>query len=145
MLIVCGVDATSPSEEAARRAVEYANRLGAELHVVHSVHIPPAVYASFASVPTGTGAYEVAARDEVWSRIGPILDEASTQPKRVDLRGYPAETLAAYAESVDADLVIVGSRRRGDFKSLLLGSTSHGIAHLAPCDVLIALGPEDEE
>ena len=40
-----------------------------------------------------------------------------------------------------ADLVVLGSRGMGTFKSLLLGSVSDGVAHHAPCPVLIARGP----
>jgi len=34
-------------------------------------------------------------------------------------------------------LLVVGSRGRGDFTSLLLGSTSHQCAHHATCPVVI--------
>ncbi len=58
--------------------------------------------------------------------------------KRVDLNGYPADALVEYAGGVGADLIVVGSRGRGELAALLLGSTSHRILHLATCDVLVA-------
>lgn len=42
----------------------------------------------------------------------------------------------------DADLVVVGSRGLGGFKSLLLGSVSHQIVQHAPCPVVIHRAPE---
>jgi nucleotide-binding universal stress UspA family protein len=56
----------------------------------------------------------------------------------VDLDGYPPDAIAGYADEVGADLIVVGSRGRGGVASLILGSTSHRLIHIAKTDVLIA-------
>ena len=47
----------------------------------------------------------------------------------------PAAALIAAAEH--ADLLVVASRGRGGFASLLLGSVSEQLAHHAPCPLTI--------
>lgn len=52
------------------------------------------------------------------------------------LRGAPAATLVDLLDR--ASLVVVGSRGRGGFRGLLLGSVSQALLSHAPCPVLVA-------
>jgi nucleotide-binding universal stress UspA family protein len=63
---------------------------------------------------------------------------------KVDLDGYPPDTLSSYATEVEAELLVLGTRGRGELASLILGSTSHRALHLATCDVLV-VKPGDRE
>jgi nucleotide-binding universal stress UspA family protein len=56
------------------------------------------------------------------------------------VQGAPAQGLLELAR--DAELVVVGSRGHGGFKSFLLGSVSQKVVHHAPCPVVVV--PEDE-
>lgn len=49
------------------------------------------------------------------------------------LKGDPARAILDYAEQIDADMIVIGSRGLGDFSSLMLGSVSHKVAHDAKC------------
>lgn len=51
--------------------------------------------------------------------------------------GDPAEAILEVAESVGADLIVVGARGLGLVGRFLRGSVSTKVAHHSPCDVLI--------
>jgi nucleotide-binding universal stress UspA family protein len=53
------------------------------------------------------------------------------------LVGEPAKQIVDYANSIDADLIVVGSRGHGAISSALLGSVSRGILHAAKRPVLV--------
>jgi nucleotide-binding universal stress UspA family protein len=79
--------------------------------------------------------------DEILARI---VDDVLPLEQRdsVELRtvvGPPAEVL--HGQSLDAALLVVGSRGRGGFTSLLLGSVSQQLAQHAPCPIVIIPPP----
>jgi nucleotide-binding universal stress UspA family protein len=51
--------------------------------------------------------------------------------------GNPVNVIAETAADVGADLVVVGTRGHNLAGRLMLGSVSSGVAHRAPCDVLV--------
>lgn len=133
MVVVVGIDETERAPTVLRHAMEEAERRGAELHAVHVFH-PPVMYFE---VPVDVQALQTAQERQVWERLDPILAQSSVPTKRVALEGYPPDTLVAYAKEVGASLIVVGTRGRGDFAALVLGSTSHRVLHLAGCNVLV--------
>ena len=56
---------------------------------------------------------------------------------RNTLFGYAAREIVDYAKAEDVDVIILGSRGRGDLAGLVLGSTAHKVIHLADRPVLI--------
>jgi nucleotide-binding universal stress UspA family protein len=51
--------------------------------------------------------------------------------------GYAAREIVNDAQEVDADVIVMGSRGRGDIAGLLLGSTAHKVIHLSDRPVLV--------
>jgi nucleotide-binding universal stress UspA family protein len=71
-----------------------------------------------------------------------IPPEVKAQVLVVD--GSPAEALLEQARTGGHDLIVVGSRGRGDAGSLLLGSVSHAVLHHSRVPVLIVHVPSVE-
>ena len=88
----------------------------------------------------------VVAEDESGNRIdgNGVLDKARRRLVRRQLRaryiepgGDAGRTLLETAESIGADLVIVGRRERNALRRLWLGSVSARVVRRAECDVLV--------
>lgn len=141
MTIVVGTDGSEHSLAAVRRAVDFAEAWGGDLHIVHVVHIPTSLLGALSQVPADLMSLEKAQRQMVWEAVDPLVAGTVVEVHRVDLDGYPADAIVDYAKGVKANLIVVGSRGRGELAALVLGSTSHRIVHLASCDVLVVKGP----
>ena len=133
MTVVAGVDDSPMSVEVATRAFEQARWRGDDVHLVHVTYLP---YVA-TEVPVNWEEVAEAERKSVWSGLEEAIAGADVPVERIDLDGYPADGLVMYANDVGAGLLVVGTRGRGEFASLILGSTSHRAIHLADCDVLV--------
>jgi nucleotide-binding universal stress UspA family protein len=133
--IVVGVDGSKGSIAALKFAIEEARVRGSKVKAVAAWEVQVPVYGGgFVPLPLDRGTYEQTARDA----LNVSLDQAGTSGVSVTpivREGQPADVLAAEAQG--ADLLVVGSRGRGGFKGLLLGSVSQQCAHHAPCPVAI--------
>ena len=67
----------------------------------------------------------------------PSRRSAGLRPQTQMLRGETVDELVAYADTIDADLIVVGSRGHGTIASALLGSVSRGVLSEARRPVLI--------
>lgn len=138
--IVVGVDGSAPSDAALSWALAEAALRGAEVVAVHALATPPVVAPLPRDGELGPGRFEAAARRLVTDALarcpGHTLVPVGT---RVVFGAAPAVLVA---ESAGADLLVLGTRGRGGFQGLLLGSTGYGCLHLSPCPVVLLHGPE---
>jgi nucleotide-binding universal stress UspA family protein len=142
--IVIGTDGSEDAIVAARRAVGVL----APDAVVHLICVaePPAIvtagmesgFAGGFATPealdaawSGVTGDATAALEQTVSALGPVNVETSVE------RGDPGATLCERAGTLDADVLVVGSRGRGAIRRALLGSVSTYVVHNAPCAVLV--------
>ena len=138
--VVVGVDGSPASVEAIAFAFEWASLHGVGLTALHAWHseyydqvggkggaIPPSVEADLFEGDERRVLSEALAG---WREKVPEVDV-----RELVVHQHPAEALMT--ASVGARLVVVGSRGRGGFRSLLLGSVSHAVLHHATSPVAV--------
>ncbi|MGW6704613.1 universal stress protein [Streptomyces sp. NPDC054956] len=132
--VVVGVDGSPASYEALRWAVRHARLIGATVDAVAAYDVPGAVGWSAPAVDAGFD--EGSARQDLANETQKVLVEVGGVPLEQHLvRGGAADALIEASRG--AELLVVGSRGRGGFASLLLGSVSHQCATHADCPVVI--------
>lgn len=133
--IVVGIDGSDNARRALQWAVDEATMRDAALEVVHSWHTPAvAGYPYVAAFDPAD--FEEVAHATVEAALAGVDTTGLPHPiERVVRQGGAASVLLTAAKG--ADLVVVGSRGRGGFAELLLGSVSHQVAQHADCPVVI--------
>ncbi|MEX1043540.1 MAG: universal stress protein [Acidimicrobiia bacterium] len=143
MSIIAAVDGSPVGRNVLSKAVEQARLTNTKLHVVHVFQPPTVVYGMAGTYIFDEQALAESEQKAVWEAVGPQLAETGVEWVRADLSGYPPTAITEYAKDVDATLIVIGTRGHGEFRSLVLGSTSHGVIHDSPCDVLVVKQPEE--
>ncbi|GAA1071741.1 universal stress protein [Nocardiopsis composta] len=137
--IVVGVDGSELSDAALRFALDEAARTGSELTVVHAWHPPVPYYTDtfIASVDFDRDTFLLRTREAVQASVDKARTEAGADvPVHVSLvEDQPAHALLTAGE--DADMIAVGSRGRGGFRGLLLGSVSQSLLHHTEVPVVV--------
>lgn len=136
-----GYDGSPEAESALQCARSIARSTGAQLYVrgVVDDRLPPIAYTGFARVSDFDleGAVETGV-EELHERTVRAARAADPSAEADVMRGRPADRLAA----LDADLLVVGSRRWGPTDRLGLGSTAATLLHdVARCPVLVVPRP----
>lgn len=136
--IVVGVDGSESSRLALAWAMDQAALRSGKLTAVLAWQLP------LIGIP---GAFD---NDEVEQSAKNVLGgelAAIPRPDNVEVdalvaQGDPSEALIHFCEQCGADLLVLGSRGRGGFRELRLGSVSGECATHAPCSVTIVKGSQ---
>jgi nucleotide-binding universal stress UspA family protein len=133
-LVVVGVDGSPEAAIALEIAIEEARLRQARLHVTYA-------YPALASPLTGTTGhdyYEQTEHDahDVLERAAAAAPEiADLDVEWLGVPGNPAQVLIEASRT--ANLLVVGSRGRGGFLGLMMGSVSTQCVHHSHCPVLV--------
>lgn len=135
--VVVGIDGSDSSKTALRWAAEEAKAHDTELTVA-SIWTPlPAAVAPYDSTGLGPGLDpERLAAAILDDTVEEVLSGYSRLALRREVRGgNPARVLIDLSDG--ADVLVVGSRGRGGFVGMLLGSVSQHVAAQADCTVVV--------
>lgn len=136
--VVVGVDGSATSERALALAFDEACWRNAPLVAVHSWS-DDEFTGYYGTLPLAVDWDEIEADEQrlLAERLAGWQEKyPDVKVERVVVRDRPRHQLLAW--STQAQLVVVGSRGRGGFTGLLLGSTSQALVHHAQCPVMIA-------
>lgn len=134
--IVVGVDGSPGADAALDWAADEARRRETSLLAVCAYHEAPGVSGggpAAAGALAGLRESLATAAEDVLEHAERAVDEVGVSTLAV--HGHPAEALLTAAG--DAELLVVGSRGRGGFASLVLGSVSQHCAARAPGVVVV--------
>ncbi len=134
--IVVGVDGSPEADGALAFALEEARLRNATLRIVCAWEPPSAAYAGEAFAATADIFVEAEQRAEtvLRSALGQV-EGSGVETEAIAQEGGAASVLAE--QSAGALLLVVGSRRHGAAKRLLLGSVSTDLAHHVACPLAI--------
>jgi len=142
-MIVVGVDGSEGGAAALQFAAAEAALRKTPLRAVSAWEIPTAVYTAGTAPPVDPATLELFRQ-----RAEQLTEEAvatvkglqpSVEVEGVSGAGQPADVLLA--QGADAELIVVGRRGLGGFRSLLLGSVSQQVVQHATCPVVVVQHP----
>lgn len=135
--ILIATDGSESAMEAVDFGIELALEQGAAVTFVHAtMPIEWAVY-PFGPLDAIPSAAPPAEEDEALRAALQRAEAKGVPALPVAVLGDPVTEVTAYAESMNADLIVVGSRGLGGVTSALLGSVSKGVLKHAGCPVLV--------
>jgi len=130
----------SPS---AREAVAFGLELAEQGAEAVFVHVAPAldVLPMTGFGMTGAMAHTISAHDRAsLEEAATLAAERGVSARTELLSGNVVDEIVAYADAIDADVIVVGSRAHRAVASAFLGSVSQGVLHEARRPVLVVRG-----
>jgi nucleotide-binding universal stress UspA family protein len=137
--ILIATDGSSSALQAVEFGLELAEEHRAEpifVHVAPAADVLPVTGFALAgpvSVPHELGEHDRSSLEEALE----LAERRGIEARSRLLVGGAARQIVAYADEIDADLIVVGSRGLGAIGSTLLGSVSRKVLHDANRPVLI--------
>jgi nucleotide-binding universal stress UspA family protein len=133
--ILLGVDGSEHALRAAKVAGELARKLGSDIWVVVCFDPVPAYFGE----PNLQQAMNLRLQqaEEVLNPAMEAIGEIPGTLRKEILEGPPAEAILHVAQTRGNDLIIMGTRGRGQLVGLLLGSQSQKVITHASCPVML--------
>ncbi len=151
--ILCPSDFSEPSYKALKVANDLAVQFSSELiliHIITPLQIFPSAPA-FVPGQSAAGGYVTAEmtaeiRKQAQESLQMAIEEKISpeiKTQKVVFQGNPAESISAYAEENDIDVIVIGTHGYTGWRHLLIGSVAEKVVRSASCPVLTI--PADKE
>jgi nucleotide-binding universal stress UspA family protein len=141
--ILVAIDGSEHSRRALREAIDQAQLGRAHLTILTVAPRPTTLLMGGpVTPPIDVRSIDEAVRNEhqklLEDAVAQVPDEVSVV--KVLAEGHAARGILDQAEKGDCDLIVVGSRGRGEMSSMLLGSVSREVLHRSRAPVLVVPG-----
>lgn len=136
-VIVIPTDGSEHAEAAAERGFEIARAHGSTVHVLC---VADTGMLGDLQLPGDDASADDAIREKAESFVDRLADRAASAGLDVETtvtEGAAKNQIVEYAGSVDADVVVIGTRGRGGVERLMLGSVAEHVVRTSDVDVLV--------
>lgn len=136
--ILFPTDFSAPAVEAQHYALALAEKMGAELHVLHVV-VPPTI--PFPDSTTSWTMPETGVNDLIQQAEQRIAREVAAWPEECRVitsvtTGFAVDEIVNYSKQNEIDLIVAGTHGLTGLSHLLLGSVAEKLVRVATCPVL---------
>ena len=143
MKVLLALDGSTPSLIARDLVGGLPWPAGTTVHLLAAYQVPVDWTGGVGSTMDWVGDAEDAMRDHLEDELptlaAPLIERGLEVEQHV-VRGRAATAITEAASEIGADLIVTGSRGRGQLRSMLLGSVAAEVAAQAPCPMLVARG-----
>lgn len=144
--IVVPVDFSGSSDAAVDYATALAADCGASIRLLHTCEMPLVEMTPYRFAVPSSMWEEV--REAAGKRLESVRERVAAAGVEVTAElteGPPADSIAAFAEEVDADVIVMGTHGHTGIAHVLLGSVAERTLRLAKCPVLTVRTPSSQE
>jgi len=139
--ILVAIDSSKFASVVIEEAAKLATRLGSDVTILSVVNIA-GLFATEGEVDSS----EIHEQERGFlslhkSLIERYFNHSAILIESKILHGDPAEKICEYAETIDADLVLVGTHGKGALTAAVLGSVSHKVANNCKRSVVVIKKP----
>jgi len=135
--ILVAADGSRESELAVTTAADLAKSTDSELHVVHVGELPLVYHPETHAYRAEYGEHEKETRQLLEAQVERIEGTGATVAQAHLRMGRADEEIVELAQSIDAGLIVLGSRGQGRLRRALVGSVSESVVRHAHCPVTI--------
>ncbi|QOD59578.1 universal stress protein [Polaribacter haliotis] len=137
--ILVPIDFSKPSEYAAKMAAKIAKKSNATVYLIHMIELPSGVVdmgsGSKFSIPESM-LYLRKTREKVLDFKKSFFSEGIPVEYFIKLN-TPFDGIKKYADKIDADLIIMGSKGHSEFEEIMIGSNTEKIVRSSKTPVIV--------